>query len=73
MYILKFDYYLEGKEGPNVEYRVYYPLEGPNAKLEPLDLVRCEGKAVIISLPANISGNPDLYNKNSPYYNDLGR
>ena len=71
LYILKFDYYLEGKEGPNVEYRVYYPLEGPNAKLEPLDLVRCEGKAVIISLPANISGNPDLYNKNSPYYNDL--
>ena len=71
LYILKFDYYLEGKEGPNVEYRVYYPLEGPNAKLEPLDLVRCEGKAVIISLPANISGTPDLYNKNSPYYNDL--
>jgi hypothetical protein len=70
LYILKFDVYLEGKEGPTVEYRVFYPLENSNG-LEPLDLTMCEGKAVVISIPANITGDPDKYNKNSAYYNDL--
>ena len=70
LYILKFDVYLEGKEGPTVEYRVFYPLENSNS-LEPLDLTMCEGKAVVISIPANITGDPDKYNKNSAYYNDL--
>ena len=70
LYILKFDVYLVGKEGPTVEYRVYYPLENPN-NLEPLDLTICEGKAVIVSYAVNITGDPELYDKNSPYYNDL--
>ena len=70
LYIVKFDVYLEGKEGPTVEYRVFYPLENSNG-LEPLDLTMCEGKAVVISIPANITGDPDKYNKNSAYYNDL--
>ena len=70
LYILKYDIYVEGKEGPTVRYRVYYPLENSNV-LEALDLTICENLPVIISLPANITGNPDLYDKNSAYYNDL--
>ncbi|MBO6244101.1 MAG: hypothetical protein J6O41_06035, partial [Clostridia bacterium] len=70
IYILKYDIYVEGKEGPTVRYRVFYPLENPNV-LEALDLTICENLPVIISLPANITGNPDLYDKNSAYYNDL--
>ena len=70
IYVLKYDIYVEGKEGPTVRYRVFYPLENPNV-LEALDLTICENLPVIISLPANITGNPDLYDKNSAYYNDL--
>ena len=70
IYILKYDIYIEGKEGPTVRYRVFYPLENSNV-LEALDLTICENLPVIISLPANITGNPDLYDKNSAYYNDL--
>ena len=70
LYLLKYDVFLPGKEGPTVEYRVYYPLENPN-NLELLDLTICEGKAIVVSYGVNITGDPDLYNKNSPYYNDL--
>ena len=70
LYILKFDIYIEGKEGPTVDYRVYYPLEDEKI-LEPLDLTICEGKLVLISFSVNLTGDPDLYNRNSPYYNDL--
>ena len=70
LYILKYDIYLEGKEGPTVRYRVYYPLQDEKA-LEALELTICEDLAVIISLPVNITGDPDLYDKNSAYYNDL--
>ena len=70
LYILKYDIYVEGKEGPTVRYRVYYPIENSNI-LEPLDLTICENLPIIISLPANITGDPSLYDKNSAYYNDL--
>ena len=70
LYILKYDSYVEGKEGPVVGYRIYYPLENPNI-LEDLQLTVCENLPVIISLPANITGDPALYDKNSAYYNDV--
>ena len=70
LYIFKFDIYIEGKEGPTVDYRVYYPLDDKST-LEPLDLTNCEGKAVFISFAINLTGDPDMYNRNSPYYNDL--
>ena len=70
IYLLKYDIYLEVLSGPTVRYKLYYPLETPDM-LEPLDLTVCESLPVIISVPANITGNPDLYDKNSPYYNDL--
>ena len=43
---LKFDVYLVGKEGPTVEYRVYYPLGDDKRTLEPLSLTNCEGSPV---------------------------
>ena len=70
LYILKFDMDIEGKEGPTVDYRVYYPLDDGKT-LDPLDLTICEGKEVYISFPINLTGDPAIYNKNSPYYNDL--
>ena len=71
LYIFKYDIYIEGKEGPTVDYRVYYPLEDDKKTLEPLDLTNCEGKAIFISFAINLTGDPDMYNRNSPYYNDL--
>ena len=71
LYIFKFDYYIEGKEGPTVDYRVYYPLDDDKTTLDPLDLINCEGKAVFILFSFNMTGDPDLYDRNSPYYNDL--
>ena len=69
LYILKYDVRVPGKTGVTVNYRIFSPLTGKN--LMPLDLTMCEGKMVVISLPVNISGNPDLYDKNSPYYKDI--
>ena len=70
LYIFKFDIYIGGKEGPTVDYRVYYPLDD-GTNLEPLDLTNCEGKAVFISFSVNLTGDPAFYDKNSPYYNDI--
>ena len=69
LYILKLDAKREGMQNPKVEYLVYYPLM--EVRLEQLDLTICEGLGVILSFFANITGNEDLYNKNSPYYNDI--
>ena len=70
IYLLKYDIYMEGKQGPTVRYKLYSTLENPNM-LEPLDLTVCENLPIVISVPANITGNPDLYNKNSPFYTDI--
>ena len=70
LYILKIDVEVEGKEGPKVEYEVYYPFNKLN--LNQLDLSICEGIKIIIGYHVNISGqNLDLYNKNSDFYNDI--
>ena len=70
LYILKLDVEVEGKEGPKVEYEVYYPFNKLN--LNQLDLSICEGIKIIIGYHVNISGqNLDLYNKNSDFYNDI--
>ena len=69
LYILKLDAYREGLQNPKVVYLVYYPLNG--YKLEQLDLTLCEGDGVSLLFSANITGDEDLYNKNSGYYNDV--
>ena len=69
LYILKIDASIEGKTGPTVEYNVYYPF--PKSKnLDSLDLTVCEGNEVTLTFPINLT-NPELYDKNSPYYNDI--
>ena len=50
-----------------VEYEVYYPLY--NETLIKLDLKKCQGMKVDISIPVNINeNNLDKYNKSSDYY-----
>ena len=70
LYILKFDIYIEGKEGPTVDYRVYYPLDDQSS-LEPLDLVNCGEEQIFISFYIELDGDPAMYDRNSPYYNDI--
>ena len=67
--IYKIDTKVEGKTGPSVLYQVFYPLIEPN-KLEPLDLTVCEGEIIDISFPIDLE-NPELYDKESPYYHDI--
>ena len=70
LYILKIDAYVEGKEGPSVEYEVYYPFDGLN--LNQLDLTICEGVKITIGYPMDISvENLDMYDKNSDFYDGL--
>ena len=70
LYILKVDAYIPDKEGPKVEYEIYYPFNGVN--LYPLDLANCEGMGIEITFPINITEeNLDLYNKNSKFYTDI--
>ena len=67
--IFKIDAKIEGKTGPSTIYEVYYPLLDPY-KLEKLDLTICEGNQVDISYHIDLE-NPDLYNKDNPYYHDI--
>ena len=70
LYIFKIDAFVEGKIGPKVEYEVYYPSDGIH--LHQLDLSICEGKEIFIGYIINITEEElDLYNNDSPYYNDL--
>ena len=68
-YILKLDAHREGMQNPKVEYQVYYSFN--QIRLEQLDLTVCEGTGVSLFFKANLTGNEDLYNKNSGYYNDI--
>ena len=69
LYIFKIDANIEGKTGPTVEYKVFYPFPG-SKNLDALDLTLCEGNAVSLSFSMNLT-NPELYDKNSRYYNDI--
>ena len=69
LYVLKIDTYIEGKTGPTILYKVYYPLLNEN-KLESLDLTLCEGTDIIVEYPLDLEDS-ELYDKESPYYHDL--
>ena len=69
LYIFKIDADIQGKTGPSVIYQVFYPINDPN-KLEKLDLTICEGNAVNVLFPIDLE-NPELYDKDSPYYKDI--
>ena len=71
LYILKIDNYLiDGRNTPNVEYEIYYPLS--DNKLEKANLTLCSDLKIEISIPANLSLNEiDKYNASSGLYNDI--
>ena len=70
LYITKIDVKEAGMNTQKVEYEVYYPLY--NETLIKLDLKKCQGMKVDISIPVNINeNNLDKYNKSSEYYNDI--
>ena len=70
LYIIKIDITEIGVNIPKIEYLVYYPLY--NETLIELDLKKCEGLKIDISIPVNINeNNLDIYNKSSDYYNDI--
>ena len=69
LYILKIDAKIEGKTGPSIVYKIFYPLLDPN-KLEPLDLTLCEGDEINVSYHMKLE-NSYLYDKESPYYHDI--
>ena len=69
LYLLKLDAKREGMQNPKVEYLVYYPLN--KIKLEQLDLTLCEGDELSLLFTANLTGDEDLFNKNSGFYNDI--
>ena len=70
LYILKIDAFVEGKIGPKVEYEIYYPFNGKN--LHQLDISICEGTEILIGYKVgHLDDNIDLYDRNSPYYNDV--
>ena len=54
---------------PKIEFDVYYKLNGTN--LIKLNLSYCTDTKIDISIPVKISGNIDIHNSSSGYYNDL--
>ena len=70
LYILKIDALIEGKQGPIALYEIYYPFN--NISLYQLDLSICEGIDITIGYQLNLTeDNLEVYNKKSPYYNDI--
>ena len=70
LYILKIDAFVEGKIGPKVEYEIYYPFNGKD--LHQLNISICEGIEIFIGYKVGrLEGDIDLYDRNSPYYNDI--
>jgi len=70
LYILKIDAFLEDKLGPIILYEVYYPFNGIN--LNQLDLSICEGIEISVGFQYNITeDNLDVFDINSPFYNDI--
>ena len=68
LYIKKMDVIQEGMQIPKIEYSVYYKSQGNN--LERLNLSICENTKLFLSVPVAISGNLDILNTSSDYYND---
>ena len=69
LYIIKIDKTEEGMKIPKIEYKLYYPLFGD--ELIELDLKKCLGLKVDISIPINIDNNIEKYNSKSTYYTDI--
>ena len=69
LYLLKVDKELEGKNFPQIEYELFYPLK--NGRIEILDLSLCQGINIELSIPIIINETIDKHNPKSNYYNDI--
>ena len=69
LYILKIDVNQKGIKIPKIAYEVYYSFNDNN--LVKLDLSVCQDSKIEILIPVNISGDLDIVNPDSGYYNDI--
>ena len=53
---------------PKIEYALFYPLY--TQYLIELNMSKCQGKNVNISIPVAITGDIDMHNSRSDYYNN---
>ena len=68
--IYKIDVLKDGMEIPQIEYEVYYPLNG--SKLKKLDLSKCKDIKIELNIPIILEkGNIDKYNSSSDYYKNI--
>jgi hypothetical protein len=70
LYILQIISEEPGMKIPKVEYEVYYPLYNIS-NLTKLDLNKCQGEKVEITIPVKLDDDIDKHNASSGYYNDL--
>ena len=61
-----------GMKTPLINYELYYPINKTNKNLVKLDLSKCNGCKIDITIPLKEKiDNLDKYNKSSGYYNDI--
>ena len=63
------DTFIEGKTGPTTLYEIFYHFEN-SSNLIKLGLTPCEGEIISILFAMELS-DPQLYDKNSPFYSDI--
>ena len=68
LYLLKIDIEQKGRNYPQIEYQVFYPLN--EGKIELLNLSLCK-ENIEISIPVLINDTIDKYNPKINYYNDI--
>ena len=69
LYIKMLDVKQEGMKISKIEYDVYCKLNGLN--LIKLNLSICQNNKILLSVPATIKDNLDVFNSSSGYYNDI--
>ena len=70
LYILRANVEQLGLRVPSLQYEILYPLNG-SKNLVKLDLQVCSDLRMNRVISINLTGNIDMYNKSSPYYNDI--
>ena len=68
LYIIKIDIQEEGMKIPKIEYGLFYPLYG--GELIELNMAKCEGMDIDISIPVSINDDINMHNASSDYYNN---
>ena len=68
LYIIKIDIKEEGMKIPKIEYGLFYPLDDQD--LIQLNMSKCEGINIDITIPVSLNDDIDLHNTSSDYYNN---